>query len=648
MLIAASWLAGRSADESDVDEIQNRTLTEITRDAAAKCAQAIHKTDKLQPYYSAMEQWNAQWNFVRNDPRGALREARWLTLRLVDGLCEGQERTETYLDLLTRVLYGKQTLPKQVLVHTLNGPTRVISVRRSYTVADLKRVLSETDGIPVEAQRLEYRGLDLTQSDSKPLLEAVDDNALLELRLRRALCGGVKFRVDGGEVVDISSADTVAEMVRKIRSTGADQASQVEFVDVGDVPVHPYDESSAASADSSPEELLMLLCQCVNSGRAEALRAKAGDVLDDMSLVIDPNFGKYHGLEQCCDYYATIGAALGGVRLTLAHVERNSGGDVRVCFNLAGSHEKELFGIPARGRPIEIQGIALFSFTRERKIKCAEYNWNAMGLMQQLLGAHPAPLPRTASPTPSPHSPRLQGSGASRGPSSDSAPESSDTDTNSQGLGGGEATTEGDLMQLVSDDFDVDSLDLSGSEEPNQGESLAPADTVVVSKRPSRAVKPEPGAFEEQPEPFDDLEAPRRMELAEQEQALDSLGAQYEAVYDSKDMAVASRRGDFGQEGPKHGSKVCLRFLEYQCGYCGERKISTSAGGDGRVRIRCDCGGKHQDRVPRMHAKWKMCTDTPMVEEPEDFHMPVQALVGGRLFNGAPKRTALGAVGRPY
>ena len=45
---------------------------------------------------------------------------------------------------------------------------------------------------------------------------------------------------------------------------------------------------------------------------------------------------------------------------------------------------------------------------------------------------------------------------------------------------------------------------------------------------------------------------------------------------------------------------------EYECGYCGERKVSTSTGGDGRVRIRCECGGKHGDQKARMHAKWTL------------------------------------------
>lgn len=44
---------------------------------------------------------------------------------------------------------------------------------------------------------------------------------------------------------------------------------------------------------------------------------------------------------------------------------------------------------------------------------------------------------------------------------------------------------------------------------------------------------------------------------------------------------------------------------DYQCGYCHHIRTSASACSDGRVRIRCACGGKHRDGNPRMHAFWK-------------------------------------------
>ena len=48
-------------------------------------------------------------------------------------------------------------------------------------------------------------------------------------------------------------------------------------------------------------------------------------------------------------------------------------------------------------------------------------------------------------------------------------------------------------------------------------------------------------------------------------------------------------------------------YTAYECGYCGQTKLTTAAGsGDGRVRIRCKCGGKRLDGEPRMHAMWTL------------------------------------------
>merc|ERR1712166_1194959 len=41
------------------------------------------------------------------------------------------------------------------------------------------------------------------------------------------------------------------------------------------------------------------------------------------------------------------------------------------------------------------------------------------------------------------------------------------------------------------------------------------------------------------------------------------------------------------------------------CRYCGARRSSASACADGRVRIRCSCGGQHGDGQKRMHAYWE-------------------------------------------
>jgi len=46
------------------------------------------------------------------------------------------------------------------------------------------------------------------------------------------------------------------------------------------------------------------------------------------------------------------------------------------------------------------------------------------------------------------------------------------------------------------------------------------------------------------------------------------------------------------------------KMIRYSCSYCGRVKASSSTGHDGRIRIRCECGGKYADSSPRMHAMW--------------------------------------------
>lgn len=54
---------------------------------------------------------------------------------------------------------------------------------------------------------------------------------------------------------------------------------------------------------------------------------------------------------------------------------------------------------------------------------------------------------------------------------------------------------------------------------------------------------------------------------------------------------------------------------EFICGHCGRQKTSSSFCGDGRVRIRCECGGQHKDGVPRMHATWIPIGDAPSTQK---------------------------------
>ena len=56
---------------------------------------------------------------------------------------------------------------------------------------------------------------------------------------------------------------------------------------------------------------------------------------------------------------------------------------------------------------------------------------------------------------------------------------------------------------------------------------------------------------------------------------------------------------------PTERREVEIPIKKYRCGYCGAIKESTSMGFNGRVRIRCECGGHHENGKPRMHANWK-------------------------------------------
>lgn len=61
------------------------------------------------------------------------------------------------------------------------------------------------------------------------------------------------------------------------------------------------------------------------------------------------------------------------------------------------------------------------------------------------------------------------------------------------------------------------------------------------------------------------------------------------------------------RETPKRPTlKPAAKLIKYSCVYCGQIKVSASTGQDGRIRIRCECGGKRRDNSSRMHAMWNV------------------------------------------
>ena len=58
------------------------------------------------------------------------------------------------------------------------------------------------------------------------------------------------------------------------------------------------------------------------------------------------------------------------------------------------------------------------------------------------------------------------------------------------------------------------------------------------------------------------------------------------------------------QTGVHRREKIWYQKSLYVCFYCETQKSSGSSPADGRVRMRCGCGGKYGDSKPRMHAHW--------------------------------------------
>jgi len=63
---------------------------------------------------------------------------------------------------------------------------------------------------------------------------------------------------------------------------------------------------------------------------------------------------------------------------------------------------------------------------------------------------------------------------------------------------------------------------------------------------------------------------------------------------------------------------------QFTCGYCKRVKTSSSSCSDGRVRIRCECGGSHLDNKPRMHATWTPVENSVSSSPPPPPQLPLR------------------------
>jgi steroid delta-isomerase-like uncharacterized protein len=105
---------------------------------------------------------------------------------------------------------------------------------------------------------------------------------------------------------------------------------------------------------------------------------------------IIPTGDVYDGAEEVARYFATTRAAF--------HDQRNENATLRYAddaviaeFDLLGTHEGELRGIPATGRSFRARVCAIFEFPRDSDhIVCERVYFDQMTIAQQLLGEDPS------------------------------------------------------------------------------------------------------------------------------------------------------------------------------------------------------------------------------------------------------------------
>ena len=96
----------------------------------------------------------------------------------------------------------------EIVVKTLTGKTLFISVHPTDTIEILKEQVQETEGIPVDQQRIVYAGKQL--EDGRTMAEyEIEENALIHLVLR--LRGGMMMEVSGRQ--DFASLDQEPQMM---------------------------------------------------------------------------------------------------------------------------------------------------------------------------------------------------------------------------------------------------------------------------------------------------------------------------------------------------------------------------------------------------------------------------------------------------
>ena len=95
-------------------------------------------------------------------------------------------------------------------------------------------------------------------------------------------------------------------------------------------------------------------------------------------------------------------------------------------------------------------------------------------------------------------------------------------------------------------------------------------------------------------------------ELGEKVRTLEAKNEELEA--ENARLKKGKRTHDQAEQGHQGHQQTGILF---SCRYCKKKKWSNSCNAqDGRVRIRCECGGKNKDGNPRQHAMWDPVTQS--------------------------------------
>ena len=489
----------------------------------------------------------AFWNRIPTVPQAKLSSFEFLESANVAQLTRGKYSAgvpEVVLDNVFQAMFGCRPT-KQIFLRLCDGSTRSVRVpSRTHTVQCLKLALEELVGIPCTEQCLLHNGREL--SDRKRLADEcrVTDSSCVSVMLRVA--GGVRVVVKTQSQIfeiDVNPADTVDSMMKRLHQSTAGPQGPCTHLELC-FPEQP-----------SAHQIISQLASMVNQQSAQ-LWQMARSWHAPSCTVSDPNFRDLDGIDSCLQHYCDIAAALSDIAVVINRTSTDNGqGSIKVWWTLSAVHIGPILGIAASGNRFTISGTCTHQIL-DGSILSTEWSWGAMSFMTQVgLPSMPA------------HQPAV-----SARPTYGSLHDSDSEYTGSQSAASGAASPDSfrGADQAMADAASVEeSLDWFIENETGVGidiMDLVNGGQLNFAPPTAQQVKTEPDT------------------------CLELVGHKH-----------------LKREAPAHGDLVCLQYLEYQCGYCKANKVSTSTGGDGRVRIRCDCGGKHQDGKPRMHAKWKLC-----------------------------------------